>query len=74
MHRLAGPFRLVARRLLTHPGGLHHQGMDHSVACSNAAEASARLRKRRQDREEVDAYLHAHRRTNSEVTREEGLS
>ena len=34
-----------------------------TTARSNAADASATLRKRRREREEVEAFLHAHWRT-----------
>ena len=61
MHGLAGPLRILARRILADPGVHDRHRVNQSVACTNAAEASLRLRKQRQDREEVDAYLHAHK-------------
>ena len=55
MRRFVGRLRLsVGRRLVTQ-----------DLARANAADASATLRERRRDREDVDAYLKASRPTNA---------
>ena len=57
--------RSLIGRTLRHLGG-------QTTARTNAADASATLRRRRREREEVEAFLHAHWRT--QITPEGGRS
>ncbi len=56
MQLVARTLRYLANRYLANPDRSYQ-----NTARANAAEASARLRKRRDEQAEVDAYLHAWR-------------
>lgn len=57
MQLLARTLRYLANKYLADPGRTEENHSNQSTARTNAAEASATLRQRRHDREDVDAYL-----------------
>lgn len=61
MQLLARTLRYLANRYLSDPHNADRDGSSQKTARTNAAEASATLRKRRCDHEDVEAYLQAQR-------------
>ena len=61
MHLLAHIKRYLASRFLAVPDRAHRSTSNENTARSNAAEASATMRKRREDREDVEECLQARR-------------
>lgn len=63
MQRLARTLRYLASRYLADPDRTDRLQSNQTIARTNAAEASATLRERRREQEDVDAYLRARRLT-----------
>lgn len=64
MQLIARTLRYLAQRFLADPDSSERSRPNQNTARTNAAEASARLRKRRTDKEDVEAYLQARRQGN----------
>lgn len=61
MHLLARTLRYLAHRYQADPGRADRDSSNQNTARTNAADASATLRNRRRDHDDVEAYLQARR-------------
>ena len=70
---LARTLRYLANRYLADPGRAQRDQANQNTARTNAAEASATLRRRRRDHDDVEAYLQARRLSHPAGNAETGL-
>lgn len=66
MQLLARTLRYLATRFLADPDRADRDQPRQNTARTNAAEASATMKQRRHDLDEVDAYLHSRSRGHSD--------